>query len=65
MKKFVKFSLLLLAAVSLLALAGCGDGGKKAAEDGSLLKGGGTPGPHAEVMDEVKKIAEKNGLKSR
>lgn len=63
MKKFVKFSLLLLAAVSLLALAGCGDGGKKAAEDGAPLKVGVTPGPHAEVMDEVKKIAEKNGLK--
>lgn len=63
MKKFVKFSLLLLAAVSLLALAGCGGGDRKAAGDSAPLKVGVTPGPHAEVMDEVKKIAEKDGLK--
>lgn len=64
MKKFLKFSLLLAAVLSMLAFAGCGsDGEKKAVKNDAPLKVGVTPGPHAEVMDEVKKIAEKKGLK--
>ena len=63
MKKLLKLSLLLAAALAMVVLAGCGGGEKKAAKNDAPLKVGVTPGPHAEVMDEVKKIAEKNGLK--
>ena len=63
MKKFLKLSLLLAAALAMVVFAGCGGGEKKAAKNDAPLKVGVTPGPHAEVMDEVKKIAEKNGLK--
>ena len=58
MKKFLKLSLLLAAAFAMVVLAGCGGGEKKAAKNDAPLKVGVTPGPHAEVMDEVKKIAE-------
>ena len=53
---------LLLAA---FAVAGCGGSDKKAAEKKpeQTLKVGVTAGPHAEILDNVKKIAAKQGLK--
>lgn len=60
----------LMKAISLIALiilatgvfAGCGTDKKTAAEN-KALKVGVTAGPHAEIMDVVKKAAEKDGLK--
>ncbi len=46
---------------SLGLLAGCSQQGPAKAD--KVLKVGVTAGPHAEVMDAVKKVAEKNGLK--
>ncbi|MGL5206268.1 MAG: MetQ/NlpA family ABC transporter substrate-binding protein [Acidaminococcaceae bacterium] len=53
---------LLLAA---FAVAGCGGSDKKTTEKKpeQSLKVGVTAGPHAEILDEVKKIAAKQGLK--
>mgnify|MGYP003594457903 FL=1 len=53
---------LLLAA---FAVAGCGGSDKKAEEKKTeqTLKVGVTAGPHAEILDNVKKIAAKQGLK--
>lgn len=52
-----------------LAIAGCGQqntstssASGSASSQKAALKVGVTPGPHAEVMDVVKKVAEKNGL---
>ena len=57
-KKFLAGALTVLFSLSAL-LAGCG--GKPAAD--KPLKVGVTAGPHAEVMEAVKKVAEKDGLK--
>ena len=57
-KKFLAGALTVLFALSAL-LAGCG--GKSATD--KPLKVGVTAGPHAEVMEAVKKVAEKDGLK--
>lgn len=68
MKKRHKWPAVLLAVVfSALALAGCG--GKEAsgeqgkATDKTAIKVGVTPGPHAEIMEVVKKKAAEDGLK--
>lgn len=53
--------LTLLFSLSLLA-AGCGSAKQEAPAD-KPLKVGVTAGPHAEIMEVVKKIAEKDGLK--
>ena len=64
MKKII---LLLTCILALGALAGCGSGDKKPATPApakdSVLKIGVTAGPHAEIMDNVKKLAAKEGLK--
>lgn len=68
MSKFTKYALTgMLAALTLFA-AGCGGSGEKKAADGAadLSKPvivGVNPGPHAIIMENVKKIAEKKGLK--
>jgi D-methionine transport system substrate-binding protein len=63
MKRSLKlFSFCLLAALTLtLVTAGCGS--NQAAQESKVIKVGVTAGPHAELMDEVKKLAEKQGLK--
>lgn len=63
MKKYTKALALLLAALFLLALAGCGSAAKTT-ETGAKtkLKVGTTAGPHAEIMEKVKAEAQKQGL---
>ena len=61
--KLISLGLVLIFALSLL-LTGCGGQQQAAAPDASkTIKVGVTAGPHAEIMEEVKKVAEKNGLK--
>lgn len=57
---------LLTAVIAALCLAvtGCGgDGGQKAADGGKVLKVGATPVPHAEILNIVKPILAKDGIK--
>ncbi len=62
MKKLILFLLIVFAAT---VLTGCGGSKQDTAKAGSgrPLKIGVTAGPHAEVMDFVKQLAEKDGLK--
>lgn len=65
MKKII---VLLTLALSILGLAGCSSNEKKTADNSAssvpaVLKIGVTAGPHAEIMDNVKKLAAKQGLK--
>lgn len=54
-----------LLAASLISAVGCGGGAdsKESTKENSVLKVGVTAGPHAEIMEQVKKVAEKDGLK--
>ena len=48
---------------SLFVFSGCGsDTGKNSETEKSAITIGVTPGPHAEIMEEVKKVAAKEGL---
>ena len=48
---------------SLFVFSGCGsDTGKTSEPEKSAITIGVTPGPHAEIMEEVKKVAAKEGL---
>lgn len=59
MHKYSKFIAAALTAASILVLAaGCGSSSTAS----KPLKVGVTAGPHAEIMDEVKKVAAKDGL---
>jgi D-methionine transport system substrate-binding protein len=61
-----KLALLLLIVFASTVFAGCGGAKQdapKAAAPERPIKVGVTAGPHAEIMDVVKKIAEKDGLK--
>lgn len=64
MKNWVKSAALALSVVFAFSLAGCG-GSQTAnpAQAEKPIKIGVTAGPHAEIMDVVKKAAEKDGLK--
>ena len=66
MKVLRKIMLLGVFGLLVLALAGCGGGDKQAdnAEPGTAkpVVVGVNPGPHAIIMENVKKIAEKKGL---
>lgn len=59
-----KLSVILATAVLALGLAGCGGSDKKEAAPAAdkPIKVGVTAGPHAEIMDHVKKLAAKEGL---
>ena len=62
MNKSIKLVATLSALIFTLGLsAGCGQQNPKTVE--KALKVGVTAGPHAEIMDVVKKVAEKDGLK--
>jgi len=53
----------ILIVLSLFVFSGCGsDTGKNSETEKSAITVGVTPGPHAEIMEEVKKVAAKEGL---
>lgn len=63
MRNYLKqIALAAILTVAAAGLAGCGKQAATTAVD-KTLKVGVTAGPHAEVMDVVKKVAEKDGLK--
>ncbi|MEA5091792.1 D-methionine-binding lipoprotein MetQ [bioreactor metagenome] len=65
MNKFIKAIITTALCVTALAAMGCG-GAKspeKQLDTSKPIKIGVTPGPHAEIMENVKKMAEKQGLK--
>lgn len=63
MKKLIKSGSVLIALTILAGVfTGCTNSVKTTTEN-KVLKVGVTAGPHAEVMDKVKKVAEKDGLK--
>lgn len=60
--KLISLGLALVFALSLL-LTGCSSNQTAAPDASKPLKIGVTAGPHAEIMEAVKKVAEKDGLK--
>lgn len=62
MKKSLKLVALLSTLILTLGLAGCSQQSNTPKVE-KVLKVGVTAGPHAEIMDVVKKVAEKDGLK--
>ncbi len=63
MNKFMKYALIGAVSVFALAAVGCGGGDKKAADTNKPVIVGVNPGPHAQIMENVQKIAAKKGLK--
>ena len=66
MKKLAKILTAAALCVAALTTFGCGDDKKEAAKapaGDAPIKIAVTAGPHAEIMDNVKKLAEKQGLK--
>lgn len=64
MQKYTKLlALVLILSFTVVGLAGCGKQAAAPAAADKPLKIGVTAGPHAEIMDAVKKVAEKDGLK--
>lgn len=64
MNKFAKYALVGALSVMAIAAAGCGGGNdKKAADPNKPVVVGVNPGPHAIIMENVKQIAAKKGLK--
>ena len=62
-KKWLKWTSAALGVVLAgVLLAGCGGASKPAADANKPLRVGVTAGPHAEIMEEVKKVAAKDGL---
>lgn len=59
MSKLTRFLALTLIGLLTLSLVGCGS----QAQSDKPIRVGVTAGPHAELMDEVKKLADKEGLK--
>lgn len=62
LSKLISLGLALVFTLSLL-LTGCGSNQTAAPDASKPLKIGVTAGPHAEIMEAVKKVAEKDGLK--
>ena len=65
MSKLVKILITVALMALMVVAAGCGGDKKeeKKADTKAPIKIGVTAGPHAEIMDNVKKLAEKDGLK--
>lgn len=64
MRRYTKLlTLFLILAFTVVVLSGCGKQASAPAVSDKPLKVGVTAGPHAEIMDVVKKVAEKDGLK--
>lgn len=64
MKQYIKaISLVAALTLSVGVFAGCGSEKKTAPAEDKVLKVGVTAGPHAEILDVVKKAAERDGLK--
>lgn len=64
MNKFVKYALVGALSIMAMAAVGCGGGNdKKAADPNKPVVVGVNPGPHAIIMENVKQIAAKKGLK--
>ena len=65
MSKLVKILITVALMALMVVAAGCGGDKKeeKKADTNAPIKIGVTAGPHAEIMDNVKKLAEKDGLK--
>ena len=63
MNKFMKYALIGAVSVFALAAVGCGGNDKKAADTNKPVIVGVNPGPHAQIMENVQKIAAKKGLK--
>ena len=64
MNKFMKYALVGALSIMAMAAVGCGGGNdKKAADPNKPVIVGVNPGPHAIIMENVKKIAAKKGLK--
>ena len=65
MSKLVKILITVALMALIVVAAGCGGDKKdeKKADTKAPIKIGVTAGPHAEIMDNVKKLAEKDGLK--
>lgn len=61
MRRKLALLLALIVSLSLVLTAGCASNTSKPAEE-NTLKVGVTAGPHAEIMEVVKKVAEKQGL---
>ena len=64
MKKITKLLLTVALCALTIIAAGCGGDNKaadKKADPNAPVKIGVTAGPHAEIMDNVKKLAEKQG----
>ncbi|MCE5286020.1 MAG: MetQ/NlpA family ABC transporter substrate-binding protein [Pelosinus sp.] len=62
MKSFIK-AISVAAAITLAVGVFAGCGSEKTTVENKVLKVGVTAGPHAEILDVVKKVAEKEGLK--
>ncbi|MCI6158536.1 MAG: MetQ/NlpA family ABC transporter substrate-binding protein, partial [Selenomonadaceae bacterium] len=59
------FALIATLLIATLALAGCGStgsNGSSAAKDSKTIKVGATAVPHAEILEQVKPILEKQGI---
>ena len=65
MSKLVKILITIALMALMVVAAGCSGDKKdeKKADTKAPIKIGVTAGPHAEIMDNVKKLAEKDGLK--
>jgi D-methionine transport system substrate-binding protein len=62
-KKLTLLTITVLVIFSMVLFVGCGGNQEAAKAEKTSIKVGVTAGPHAEILDEVKKVAEKDGLK--
>lgn len=63
MNKFMKYALIGAMTIFTVSAVGCGGSDNKAADKDKPVIVAVNPGPHAQIMENVKKIADKKGLK--